>query len=191
MLGFDLFRGDKIKGQGISEFDDFSIRAKFALKRLVPNFPFVPFSYSTERIERARKDTSQLKRSESELLAFFNTLGFKIEEADLSRLRTIKAFEFRRRVKGVEEQMRSVYSKFQKGSIDKNKRNKEIEKLNKKYKKLRDEYSEALNIPIDYQEGAEFDEILPRITTSLKKQSEKLFKGVKQKEENIFEDLVN
>jgi len=191
MLGFDLFRGDKIKGQGISEFDDFSIRAKFALKRLVPNFPFVPGSYSTERIERARKDTSQLKRSESELLAFFNTLGFKIEEADLSRLRTIKAFEFRRRVKGVEEQMRSVYSKFQKGSIDKNKRNKEIEKLNKKYKKLRDKYSEALNIPIDYQEGAEFDEILPRITTSLKKQSEKLFKGVKQKEENIFEDLVN
>ena len=191
MLGFDLFRGDKIKGQGISEFDDFSIRAKFALKRLIPNFPFVPGSYSTERIERARKDTSQLKRSESELLAFFNTLGFKIEEADLSRLRTIKAFEFRRRVKGVEEQMRSVYSKFQKGSIDKNKRNKEIEELNEKYKKLRDEYSEALNIPIDYQEGAEFDEILPRITTSLKKQSEKLFKGVKQKEENIFEDLVN
>ena len=191
MLGFDLFRGDKIKGQGISEFDDFSIRSKFALKRLIPNFPFVPGSYSTERIERARKDTSQLKRSESELLAFFNTLGFKIEEADLSRLRTIKAFEFRRRVKGVEEQMRSVYSKFQKGSIDKNKRNKEIEKLNEKYKKLRDEYSEALNIPIDYQEGAEFDEILPRITTSLKKQSEKLFKGVKQKEENIFEDLVN
>ena len=191
MLGFDLFRGDKIKGQGISEFDDFSIRAQFALKRLVPNFPFVPFSYSTERIERARKDTSQLKRSESELLAFFNTLGFKIEEADLSRLRTIKAFEFRRRVKGVEEQMRSVYSKFQKGSIDKNKRNKEIEELNEKYKKLRDEYSEALNIPIDYQEGAEFDEILPRITTSLKKQSEKLFKGVKEKKENIFEDLVN
>ena len=92
---------------------------------------------------------------------------------------------------GVEEQMRSVYSKFQKGSIDKNKRNKEIEELNEKYKKLRDEYSEALNIPIDYQEGAEFDEILPRITTSLKKQSEKLFKGVKEKKENIFEDLVN
>ena len=69
-----------------------------------------------------------------------------------------------------------------------------INLISEKYKKLRDEYSEALNIPIDYQEGAEFDEILPRITTSLKKQSEKLFKGVKEKrekKENIFEDLVN
>ncbi len=99
MLGFDLFRGDKIKGQGVSEFDDFSTRAKFALKRLIPNFPFVPGSYSTERIARARDDKSPLARNETELLAFLNTVGVKIEEADISRLRTIKGFEFRRRVK--------------------------------------------------------------------------------------------
>ena len=175
MLGFDLFRGDKIKGQGISEFDDFSIRAKFALKRLIPNFPFIPGSYSTERIRKAREDKSTLARSESELLAFLNTVGVKIEEADVSRLRTIKGLEYRRKLKGVQEQIRGVYSQFSKGAIDLEKRNKKLTKLNKKFRKLNDEYSEALNMEINYQEGAEISEVIPRIVSAIKGQTEELF----------------
>jgi len=175
MLGFDLFRGDKIKGQGISEFDDFSIRAEFALKRLIPNFPFIPGSYSTERIRKAREDKSTLARSESEFLAFLNTVGVKIEEADISRLRTIKGLEYRRKLKGVQEQIRGVYAKFRRGSIDEEKRNKELTELNKKFKKLNDEYSEALNMEINYQEGAELSDVVPRIVTAIKGQTEKLF----------------
>jgi hypothetical protein len=175
MLGFDLFRGDKIKGQGISEFDDFSIRSKFALKRLIPNFPFVPGSYSTERIEKARKDESPLRRNESELLAFFNTLGFKIEKTDLSRLKSIKGMEFRRRVKGVEDQMRIIYSKYNRGSISLEERNTELAKLDEKYKKLSDKYSKALNIPVDYQEGVPLSEYIPTITSAIKQQTENIF----------------
>jgi hypothetical protein len=175
MLGFDLFRGDKIKGQGISEFDDFSIRAKFALKRLIPNFPFIPGSYSTERIKRARQDKSELARSESELLAFLNTVGVKIEEADVSRLRTIKGLEYRRRLKGVQEQIRGVYAKFRKGSIDEEKRDKQLSVLNKKFKKLNETYSEALNMEINYQEGAEISEVIPRIVSAIKGQTQELF----------------
>ena len=175
MLGIDLFRGDKIKGQGVSEFDDFSIRAKFALKRLIPNFPFVPGSYSTERIRKARDDKSTLARNESELLAFLNTVGVKIEEADISRLRTIKGFEYRRRLNGIREQIRGVYSKFDKGSINEDKKNKELEELNKKFEKLSEEYSEALNMEINYQEGAKLSEVVPRITSAIKKQTQELF----------------
>jgi len=175
MLGFDLFRGDKIKGQGISEFDDFSIRSKFALKKLIPNFPFIPGSYSTERIKKARTDTSVLARNESELLAFLNTVGVKIEEADISRLRTIKGFEYRRRLKGIEEQIRAVYSDFNRGAINEEKRNKKLTTLNKKFKKLSDTYSEALNMDINYQEGAELSEVVPRIVGAVKKQTEKIF----------------
>ena len=175
MLGFDLFRGDKIKGQGISEFDDFSIRAKFALKRLIPNFPFIPGSYSTERIKRAREDKSTLARNESELLAFLNTVGVKIEEADISRLRTIKGFEYRRKINGIREQIRGVYGKFNKGSIDESKRDKELTKLNKKFERLNEEYSEALNMEINYQEGATLSEVVPRITSAITGQTEKLF----------------
>jgi len=175
MLGFDLFRGDKIKGQGISEFDDFSIRSKFALKRLIPNFPFVPGSYSTERIRRAREDESPLSRNESEMLAFFNTLGFKVEKTDLSRLRSIKGLEFRKKVKGVQDQMRAIYSQYSKGSISLDKRNSKLAELDEKYKKLSDTYSKALNVPVNYQEGVPLSEYIPTITESIKTQTQELF----------------
>ena len=175
MLGFDLFRGDKIRGQGISEFDDFSVRANFALKKLIPNFPFVPGSYSTERIEKARKDTSPLRRDETEFMAFLNTLGFKINKTDVGRLRTIKGFEFRRRVKGVEDQMRAVYNNYSRGSISLEKRNDQLAELDKKYRKLSDKFSEDVGVPVDYQEGVPLSEMIPTITGAIKKQTQELF----------------
>ena len=175
MLGFDLFRGDKIKGQGVSEFDDFAIRAKFGLSRLIPNFPFVPGSYSTQRIARARDDKSPLARNETELVALLNILGVKIEEADIGRLRTIKGMEYRRRLKGIQDQIRAVYSKSSKGAINKEKRDKELAELNDKFKTLSNTYSKALNMEINYQEGAEISEIVPRIVGAVKEQTQKLF----------------
>jgi len=175
MLGFDLFRGDKIKGQGVSAFDDFSIRANFALKRLIPNFPFVPGSYSTERIARARKDESPLKRNETELMAFLNTLGFKIDKTNLSRLKTIKGFEFRRQLNGLEEQMRAVYNQYSIGKIDLEKRNKLLAELDVKYKKISKRFSEDINVPVDFQEGAALSEVVPRIVGAVKEQTENIF----------------
>ncbi len=108
-------------------------------------------------------------------MAFLNTVGVKIEEADISRLRTIKGFEYRRRLKGIEEQIRAVYSDFNRGAINEEKRNKKLTTLNKKFKKLSDTYSEALNMDINYQEGAELSEVVPRIVGAVKKQTEKIF----------------
>ncbi len=175
MLGFDLFRGDKIKGQGVSEFDDFSTRAKFAFKRLIPNFPFVPGSYSTERIQKARTDKSPLSRNESELLAFFNTLGFKITKTNLSQLKTIKGYEFRRRVNGIQEKIRIEANKFSKGQITQLEYNERVNELNETYSKIRNKFIEDVNVPVDYQEGAELSEVIPRITGAIKEQTENIF----------------
>jgi len=183
MFGFDLFRGDKIKGQGVSAFDDFSIRAEFALKRLVPNFPFVPFSYSTERIARARKDESPLRRNETELMAFLNTLGFKIDKTNLSRLKTIKGFEFRRQLNGLEEQMRTIYNNYSVGKIDLEKRNKLLAEIDEKYRKVSKRFSEDMNVPVDYQEGAKLSEVVPRITSAIKER----VSGIKEQTEKIFD----
>ena len=68
-----------------------------------------------------------------------------------------------------------MYAKFRKGSIDEEKKFKELTKLNKKFKKLNEAYTEALNMEINYQEGAEISEVIPRIVTSIKGQTEKLF----------------
>jgi len=175
MLGIDLFRGDKIKGQGVSEFDDFSIRANFALKKLIPNFPFVPGSYSTERIRKAREDRSPLRRDETEFMAFLNTLGFKINKTNLSRLKTIKGFEFKRKLNGLEEQMRTIYNNYSVGKIDLEKRNKLLAEIDEKYRKISDRFSEDMNIPIDYQEGVPLSEMIPTITSTLKEQTQELF----------------
>ena len=182
MLGFDLFRGDKIKGQGVSEFDDFSVRANFALKKLIPNFPFVPGSYSTERIRKAREDRSPLRRDETEFMAFLNTLGFKINKTNLSRLKTIKGFEFRRKLNGLEEQMRTIYNNYSVGKIDLEKRNKLLAEIDEKYRKISDRFSEDMNVPVDYQEGAKLSEVVPRITSAIKER----VSGIKEQTDKIF-----
>ena len=66
--------------------------------------------------------------------SIFKYCRCKIEEADVSRLRTIKGLEYRRRLKGVQEQIRAVYAKFRKGSIDEEKRDKQLSVLNKNLK---------------------------------------------------------
>ena len=109
MLGIDLFRGDKIKGQGISEFDDFLSDLNL-LKRLIPNFPFVPGHIQLERIRKAREDESPLKEDEMRMLAFLNTLGLKIEKTDLSRLRSIKGLEFRKKKRCTRSNASYLYS---------------------------------------------------------------------------------
>jgi len=179
MLGFDLFRGDVIKGQNISEFEDFSSRAKFVAKRLIPNFPFVPGSYSTERIERARKDKTPLSRGESEILAFANTIGFKVTQPTISRLKTIKTLEFRRKIKGLQEKLRITYNKYDRGQISLEKRNDQISEIDKQYVKIRDKFAKDTNVPIDFQKAVPLSEfpstILEAVTGGIKKQTEKLF----------------
>ena len=175
MLGIDLFRGDKIKGQGVSEFDDFSVRANFALKKLIPNFPFIPGSYSTERIRKAREDRSPLRRDETEFMAFLNTLGFKINKADVSRLRTIKGFEFRKKVKGIQEKIRIEANKVASGKITELEYNRKVNELNEEYTKIRNKFIADVNVPIDYQEGVPLSEMIPTITTALKEQTQELF----------------
>ncbi len=61
------------------------------------------------------------------------------------------------------------------GSIDEAKRDKELAELNKKFERLSEEYSEALNMEINYQEGAKLCEVVPRITSAITGQTEKLF----------------
>ena len=44
-----------------------------------------------------------------------------------------------------------------------------------KFKTLSNTYSKALNMEINYQEGAEISEIIPRIVGAVKEQTQKLF----------------
>ena len=86
MVGFDLFGKKALAGQGVSDFDDIKVRAAAVGQRIIPNFPFVPGSYSTKRVERARKgQDSPFRGEESELVAFFNAVGFKYKKVGFKK----------------------------------------------------------------------------------------------------------
>lgn len=143
LFGYDLFKKEKLKGLGVSVTDDMSIRYQRALQNLIPNFPFAPGSYTTENIERARKQISEspFRAPETELSALARGLGFKIKEADVEKLSAAKALELKNKIKGIREQMGVEYSKFQKGSITEEEFEKRIEEKSERIGKIADTYN--------------------------------------------------
>ena len=107
LIGYDIFKGDKLRGQGVSMFDDMLIRGKAVVENPLQDFPFVSRSvYSTRKIEEARVGDSPLKATDSELLAFANSIGIKIREVDLTKeFRNKMNIEFSKRVR---DKLRSV-----------------------------------------------------------------------------------
>ena len=60
MLGYDLFRGEKIKGQTGMFKEDMPIRLNAIKDKLVPNIPFLPGSYSSQKLEKLEKEQTLL-----------------------------------------------------------------------------------------------------------------------------------
>ena len=156
LIGYDIFKGDKLRGQGVSMYDDMLIRGKAVVEKNIPNFPFVPGAYSTRKIEEARVGDSPLKATDSELLAFANSIGIKIREVDLTKERRIKTFEFSKRVRGIQQQLTTQANKYKNGSISIEEYRKKEKELTDKYNKIQARYVKALNLPVK-------DKVLPKI----------------------------
>ena len=188
LMGYDLFRQDKIKGQGISDFEDLKVRGKAVLDRTIPNFPFIPGSYASKKIEKARVSKDPLRQDRSELLAFLNSIGFKLQQVDLTRLKVIKGFEFSRKVNGIREQMSIEAKKFRNNEISGKEYNQKIQNLNNLYNDIRNRYVKDLNVPAENQEYVPFTKIFPVITDALTKQTESLFN--KNKKQKTFKQFL-
>lgn len=92
MLGFDLYGQRKTRGLGINDWEDAKVKGKDLFQDLIPNIPFLPGSYSTQRIDSARKGKESPYRSkETELEALFRSLGFKIETKSIGKLKNFKS----------------------------------------------------------------------------------------------------
>ena len=188
LMGYDLFRQDKIKGQGISDFEDLKVRGKAVLDRTIPNFPFIPGSYATKKIEKARVSKDPLRQDRSELLAFLNSVGFKLKEVDLTRLKVLKGYEFSRKVNGVQEKMNIQATKFRNNEISGKEYNQEIQKLIKLYNETRNRYIKDLNVPAENQDYVPLTEIFPVITDAVNQQTKNLFK--RNKKSKTFEQFL-
>ncbi len=147
MLGYDLFKGEKIKGQTGILADDLGVRAEVLRDKVIPNIPFLLGSYSSKKLEMARKgEESPFKTQQSELLTLFNTLGFKFEQADVEKLASTKVLEMKRKLKGYKEQIRIAQNKYRNGLINEKTLDKTLDKILDKIGILSDKYNLKLDL---------------------------------------------
>ena len=155
MMGYDIFRGRKIPGQTGIPSDDFGIRLNTVREKLVPNIPFIPGSYSTIRMEKARSDkSSPFRPKETELGALMNALGFKIERVELQKMKASKIIEMERKIRGYQEQITNIGKRFRSGLINRDTLQEEIEKRIDKIKELTNRYG----LKLEKADGGEYRE---------------------------------
>tara|TARA_R100000900_G_scaffold146451_1_gene136422 strand:+ start:510 stop:4148 length:3639 start_codon:yes stop_codon:yes gene_type:complete len=151
LVGYDLFRQKKIEGQTGMFKDDIPIRLNAIKEKLVPNIPFLPGSYSSQKLERTRKGIdSPFTPDQTEFVSLAQALGFKIERAELDKLTTSKVFELKRKLKGYEEQINLYRNKFRKGLMNRETATIKIDEVAKQMRDLADKYGvyfEKANYP--------------------------------------------
>ena len=144
LAGFDLWRNEKLKGQTGIAGEDIPIRFKAILEKLTPNIPFLPGSYSSRKLEKTRKGMeSAFRPDQSEFVALAQTLGFKIEKADLEKLKAGKVFELKRKMEGFKEQMNLYRKQYRDGLINEETARKKINEVADKMRIVSEKYGVA------------------------------------------------
>ena len=119
LAGYDLFRQQKIKGLTGNYSEDWNVKLKAIASKLIPNIPFVPGTYSTEKIKSTRLGMeSAFRPDQTEFTALAQSLGFKIERADISKLTAGKVFELKRKITGYKEQISVLRKRYTRGLIN-------------------------------------------------------------------------
>ena len=120
LAGIDLFTKKMDQTRGISVLEDVTGSLKSIGVKLIPNFPFLPGSYSTKRIERAqpgREEISPFREPESELQAILNAFGIKVTNRSLTSLTVTKKAELDRILKIYDRQSKELGKKLASGEI--------------------------------------------------------------------------
>lgn len=141
IIGYDLFRGEKLKGQTGIASEDLKIRTKAIYEKLMPNIPFFAPGYASKSIETAREGIESGFRPETtELAALFRSLGFKFETADIDKLTAQKSLELSRTINGYQEQINSILSQYRRGLLNEKSAEEQVDKVTEKIRKLADRY---------------------------------------------------
>lgn len=142
MFGYDTFTNKRVPGMGFTVGGDVVASLKHLIKSLIPNFPFVPGSYATERINKATVDfRNPYKEGETELQAILNSVGFKISNESVIVLSRKAQAELTRKLKVKSSELRKLAINLREGLITKSQydgdRQDIIEEMNKLAKNYR------------------------------------------------------
>jgi hypothetical protein len=175
LLGFDMYGQRKTRGLGINDYEDLKVIGKDLLQDLTPNIPFLPGSYSTQRIDSARKgQESPYRTKETEITALLRSLGLKVETKSIDKLTAIKAGELRRKIKPIRENIADLNNDLYKGLISEEQYQKKLKYQEDLLLKIVDKYNEAFSVYKikNYKQPIRIDDFLPK---SIKQQSNELF----------------
>ena len=119
-FGYDFFTKQTIKGTGVSSVDDINVMFKYLSKQLLPNFPFVPGSFSTERINKATFNSkSAYRESESELQAILNSVGFKVNNVSVKKLKRSQNIKLQKKLTTIKADIKQLVRDLKDGKITK------------------------------------------------------------------------
>ena len=141
-IGFDLFRGEKDirRGDG-GPIEETMEALDMFVRKLIPNFPYVPGSYSTKRLERALKqEESPYRVPQSEAEALLNSFGIKISNKSIDTLARSKKIEFDRDIRKQKRRISNISKDFNNGSIDEDEYIKKVGKVMEKINKIQMTY---------------------------------------------------
>ena len=113
LIGVDLFRKTFEPTSDVIEI------SKRMGTKLIPNFPFIPGSYSTKRIDRATRGTniSPYREDEAEWMAILSAFGFKVSNRTVGTLTAAKSLEFTKEMKKLEKEIGDLADQLRRGVI--------------------------------------------------------------------------
>ena len=120
LIGYDFFTKQTLPGMRVSSADDINVMFKYLSRQLLPNFPFVPGSFSTERINKATFDTkSAYRESESELQAILNSVGFKVNNVSVKKLKRSQNIKLQKKLTKIKADIKQLVRDLKEGRISK------------------------------------------------------------------------
>ena len=148
LFGYDLFSGRKMKGLGDSLTDEYAIRGKQIIQNLTPNFPFLPGSYTTQALERARKappGTSAYSVDRTEAGVLLRGFGFKYDVADIEKLAATKNIEFSKKIRANKEKISNLVKDLNANKISEDEFIKKARKIEDRIIEISEQFDIKLN----------------------------------------------
>ena len=142
MLGYDLFTGQKAANRGDGGWVEETTEA-FGMfgKKLIPNFPYLPGSFSAVKLERARKgDKSPYRVQQTELEALFNSFGVKVSNKSVRTLRASKKIELANDLRKQKKKLSNLKREYVNKKIDRQEYKKKVAKVKTRIQQLQMTY---------------------------------------------------
>ena len=142
IIGYDLFLQRREPGRGSGEvLEETGAILNSLSKKLIPNFPFVPGAYSTQKLNRAlRGDKSPFREPQSEAEALMNAFGFKISNKSFDTLARRKKLELDKKVRVQKYKLKGIKNDLNNGSITRADFDRKASKIQTKIYELTQEF---------------------------------------------------